>query len=141
MLGRTIRRAVQLAVPLALRLTLALFHVKSAEPIGFDSVWVPCPNRLSHERCCARKSDPCEVANVPSGRRQKVRGRHASARSYIPVSLVAVIAAAGVLVVALAYTYARLGHPAQFGRTGRTGLDKASSCSRQRSRYSVGASC
>lgn len=50
------------------------------------------------------------VANVPSGRRQNVPGRHASARSYIPVGLVAVIAATGVLVVALAYTYARFGH-------------------------------
>jgi len=56
------------------------------------------------------KVTPVTVADVPSGSRQRVLGRHASARSYIPVSLVAVIAATGVLVVALAYTYARLGH-------------------------------
>ena len=50
------------------------------------------------------------AANVSPGSRQRAPGRHASARSYVPVSLVAVIAAVGVLVVALAYTSARLGH-------------------------------
>jgi hypothetical protein len=51
-----------------------------------------------------------KVANVRPGSRQNMPGRHASARSPVSVSLVAVIAAAGVLVVALAYTSARLGH-------------------------------
>ena len=50
------------------------------------------------------------MASAPSGARQKPPGRHASARSYLPVSIVAAICASGVLLVALVYTWARFGH-------------------------------
>ncbi len=38
------------------------------------------------------------------------RGRHAAARSRVPVSVVTIISATGVLIVAVAYTTGRLGH-------------------------------
>ena len=53
------------------------------------------------------------VADAPPGTQQATpgrRGRHAVSRAYLPVSLVAVTAATGVLLVAAAYTAGRLGH-------------------------------
>lgn len=53
------------------------------------------------------------VAEVSPDTRQEAprrRGRHAAARSRVPVSVVAIITATGVLIVAAAYTAGRLGH-------------------------------
>lgn len=53
------------------------------------------------------------VADASLGTQQAMpgrRGRHAAARSRLPVSAVAVIAATGVLLVAAAYTSGRFGH-------------------------------
>jgi hypothetical protein len=50
------------------------------------------------------------VADASLGTQQATRGRHAAARSRLPVSVVAVIAATGVLLVAAAYAAGRLGH-------------------------------
>jgi hypothetical protein len=53
------------------------------------------------------------VADAPRGLQETTlggRGRHAARRSFLPVSLVAITAATGVLIVAAAYTAGRLGH-------------------------------
>jgi len=50
------------------------------------------------------------VADASLENQQATPGRHAAPRSHLPISVVAIIAATGVLVVAAAYTAGRFGH-------------------------------
>ena len=50
------------------------------------------------------------VADASPESQQATPGRHAAPRSHLPVSVVAIIAATGVLLVAAAYTAGRFGH-------------------------------
>ena len=50
------------------------------------------------------------VADASLENQQTTSGRHAAPRSHLPVSVVAIIAATGVLVIAAAYTAGRFGH-------------------------------